>query len=164
MQKFKDAEGREWTIRLTIGAVDRVKGEFEGTIDLLNLAAGKPPLVSQLDSDPALLAHVIYVLAKCRDYPNMSQEDFADLLDAPTFAAAEKAFWAELEDFFQTTGRSDLCRLIEAQKEVREGMQEAMKTKVDELTEMAIEKMQSLATSGQPSGSLPESVDLILSG
>ena len=169
MHSFHDAADREWKVRLSIGAVIRVKDEVPGGPDLLAIAAaepGQPALATLLESDPALLCHVIFALIKPQaDEAGVCEADFCERIDGGSFAAAAEAFWKELELFFRHSGRLDLCRLIEAQGQVRQSVMHRNLAQTEINLENVLDEMRKAdcaarnPTPGKPSGSSPESAD-----
>lgn len=159
MKSFSDAAGRTWLLRITIGAVERVKDEIDGKPDLLALADGTPSLATQLETGPALLCHVVFALLKPQaDKLGLGDADFCEAIDAATFAAAAEAFWGELCDFFQTLGRNDLVRLIEAQHQV---LQRTVERNVTQVAANLDKLLTGPSTPGSTSGDSPESADSI---
>ncbi len=108
---FKDSTGREWSIRLTIGAALDVYDETG--VDLLNpLAAAEGGGLSAVDSliaSPALLAEVVYFCCRAR---TTDKKNFLDHLDGAAFKRASDAFWGEYERFFVASGRATIARAI----------------------------------------------------
>lgn len=107
---FKDAAGREWSIRLTIGTALDVYDETG--VDLLNpLTAndGKLSAVESLIKSPALLSEVVYFC--CRERTTV-KKIFFDHLDGEAFKRASDAFWDEYERFFLASGRETIARAI----------------------------------------------------
>lgn len=117
MHCFKDMEGRDWELGLTIGSIKRVRGVLG--IDLLNLQDGDPPLLTMLALDVELLVNVIFVLVRPQAAEiDVSDEQFGEALGGEAILAAHDAFYAEMEDFYRSLGRNDMVAAIEAQKEV----------------------------------------------
>ena len=104
MKVFKDGQGREWQISLTISAMQALKGIG---IDLANperAREGKEiPLGQELETDLQVFAEALWCLLKSQAIAREAQEsDFLDSLDGPTLHAARLAFREELSDFFQS--------------------------------------------------------------
>jgi len=167
MKMFQDAADRQWNLRITIGAVERVKEEIDGGPDLLALAEGEPSLATRLEIEPALLCHVIFALVKPQaDAMQVTDKAFCEAVDAKTFTEAAAAFWGELCDFFQMLGRSDLVRLIEAQHQVLEKLNLRNRAQVQVNLEHALATVPALqnpsrekSEAGNTSGGSPESAD-----
>lgn len=164
MKPFKDANNRNWELKITIGAAERVKAYFhrdgEREIDLLKLDEGKPPLVAVLDADPALLCHVIFVLLKPQaETAQVDEDKFCEYIDGPTWKSASQVFWEELKDFFRSLRRDDLIAVIDTQHRLLKTVVSRQTDKVLNLNlEALIEKAETTsATRGTPSGDSPES-------
>ena len=79
MKTFTDSAGRTWTVSLTIDAAKRVKGLLD--VNLLELEAGDPPLLTKLGTDVILLCDVIFALVKPQaDAAGVSDEQFGAAL------------------------------------------------------------------------------------
>ena len=130
MRYFKDSSGREWSISVTIGAAMLLKEKLG--IDLLQPEQGKVPLVTRLGTDEILLAQTIAtLLEKQFDEKKVSATDIYDLFDGATLEAAHKAFYEDLIDFFQKSGRDDRATIIRRQMEVIMLGVEKMKTRIE---------------------------------
>ena len=100
MHSFTDAEGRNWTIRIRVSDLRRVKDLGYDLAAWLDDAA----LAARL-ADPCTLAGVLYALiapqaAAGTGIFHVTPEQLADALDGPALAAASEALWEELSDFF----------------------------------------------------------------
>ncbi|MCR9218211.1 MAG: hypothetical protein NXI14_13545, partial [bacterium] len=62
MRTFKDNQGREWTVEITVAAIKRVRG-LAG-VDLMEVLEGSNGLIEKLVRDPVLLCDVIYAACK----------------------------------------------------------------------------------------------------
>lgn len=155
MQTFKDSSGREWTFRVTVGAIARVKGSLG--INLADPQLGEPPLLTRLETDQELLASTMYaLLAPDIEAAGLTPDKFAECLDGEAFGAAHDAFWEELRDFFQKSKRSNLAEMISAQLRVLRKATEASATRVQALN---IDKLVEKAF-GADVGNSPASVGL----
>ena len=117
MRSFKDLEGRQWQVAVTVGSIKRVKGLLG--VDLTDLTSGDPPLLTRLGMDVMLLCDVIYVL--CQPQANergISDEQFGIALGGDAILTASEAFWGELIDFFQQVRRTDQATAIRKQQEL----------------------------------------------
>jgi len=151
MKTFADNAGRTWTISLTIDAAKRVKSLLG--VNLLELDAGEPPLLTRLGTDVILLCDVIYALVKPQaDAAGVTDEQFGSALGGEAVLAAQTAFYEELVDFFRKLGRTDLAKAVDAQRRVIDLAVARIETRIDRLDlQAAVE-----STLGGPSGSLPE--------
>ena len=152
MKTFTDSAGRTWTVSLTIDAAKRVKGLLN--INLLELEAGDPPLLTKLGTDVILLCDVIFALIKPQaDAAGVSDEQFGAALGGEVILAAQTAFYEELVDFFRKLGRTDLAKAVDAQRRMIDLAVRRIETRIDRLDlEAAVE-----STLGEPSTSSPPS-------
>lgn len=153
MKTFTDNAGRAWTLALTIDAAKRVKSLLD--VNLLELEAGDPPLLTKLGTDVILLCDAIFALVKPQaDAAGVTDEQFAAAMGGDAILAAQTAFYEELVDFFRKLGRSDLAKAVDAQRRMIDLAVQRIETRIDRLDlEAAIE-----TTLGEPStNSLPSS-------
>ena len=152
MKTFTDTAGRTWTLSLTIDAAKRVKGLLD--VNLLELEAGDPPLLTKLGTDVILLCDVIFALIKPQaDAAGVSDEQFGAALGGEVILAAQTAFYEELVDFFRKLGRTDLAKAVDAQRRMIDLAVRRIETRIDRLDlEAAVE-----STLGEPSTSSPPS-------
>ncbi|HNQ22490.1 MAG TPA: hypothetical protein PKK06_05290 [Phycisphaerae bacterium] len=161
MKTFTDTAGRTWTLALTIDAAKRVKGLLG--VNLLELDAGDPPLLTRLGTDVILLCDVIFALVKPQaDAVGVSDEQFAAALGGDAVFAAQTAFYEELMDFFRKLGRTDLAKAVDAQRRMIDLAVARIETRIDKLDlEAAVSKTLSEAdgesTRGGPSTNSPPS-------
>ena len=98
MSKFRDAEGREWKLSLTVGMVTRLRTDagFE-----LGKASSADRLGEMLFANPETVARVLWVMIERQAEPlGVTPEAFADGLDGPTIEAASTAILEAIIDFF----------------------------------------------------------------
>lgn len=152
MKTFTDTAGRTWTLSLTIDAAKRVKGLLD--VNLLELEAGDPPLLTKIGTDVILLCDVIFALVKPQaDANDVTDEQFAAALGGETILAAQTALYEELVGFFRGLGRSDLAKAVDAQRRMIDLAVRKIETRIDKLDlEAAIE-----TTLGESSTNSPES-------
>ena len=152
MKTFTDNAGRAWTVSLTIDAAKRVKGLLD--VNLLELEAGDPPLLTRLGTDVILLCDVIFALVKPQaDAAGVTDEQFGAALGGEVILAAQTAFYEELVDFFRKLGRTDLAKAVDAQRRMIDLAVRRIETRIDRLDlEAAVE-----STLGEQSTSLPPS-------
>jgi len=152
MKTFTDSAGRTWTVSLTIDAAKRVKGLLD--VNLLELEAGDPPLLTRLGTDVILLCDVIFALIKPQaDAAGVSDEQFGAALGGEVILAAQTAFYEELVDFFRKLGRTDLAKAVDAQRRMIDLAVARIETRIDKLDlEAAVE-----TTLGEPSTNSPPS-------
>lgn len=93
MSTFKDSTGKEWTVRITVGSIRRVR-ESVG-VDVRKLDSW-----NTMAADMEKLGSVIWALAG-GPASGVTLDDFLDRLDGPAFAAAGEAFVTAAGDFFR---------------------------------------------------------------
>jgi len=148
MKTFTDAAGRTWTITLNLGTAMAVKDKLG--VDLLQPEAGDPPLLTRLGTDELLLGEVLCALLETQFEANkVTAEDVRAGFDGATLLAAQKAFYEELVDFFQSRGRSDRARAVQTQERMIDAAVKAIETRIAGLD---IDE----TIRGVMSGSLPE--------
>lgn len=115
MRSFSDTKSNEWNVSVTIGSVKRVISLLD--VNLLDIEQGDPPLMVKLSTDVVLLCDIIYCLVKPQaDERDISDEQFGQLLGGDAVLAAQKAFYEEMRDFFQRSGRADRVTALEKQE------------------------------------------------
>lgn len=98
MQIFKDRQGREWTVELTLGSVRRIKNLVG--VDLLDIANEK--IFEGLANDPEQLVNVVFAACKPQaEKNNVTDIDFGEAMAGDTIAAATGALLEELVNFIQ---------------------------------------------------------------
>lgn len=108
MSSFRDQSGREWKLRLTVGAVTDVKRE--AGVDLGKVTLSDTAWIQFLFGDPARLVSVLWVLCeKQAQAEGVSPEQFGHLFDGATLEAAGEAFAGAIADFFP---RSRIAKAI----------------------------------------------------
>ena len=166
MKTFTDTTGRTWTIALTLDAAKRVRGLLD--VNLLELDAGDPPLLTRLGTDVILLCDVIFALVKPQaDANGITDEEFGAALGGEAILAAQTALYEELVDFFQGLGRSDLARVVDAQRRMIDLAIARIETRIDQLDldaaiesclpDLPADRQGGQATPGESSTNLPAS-------
>lgn len=155
MKTFNDAAGRTWTLALTLGTAMHVKNKLD--IDLLQPEAGDPPLLTRLGTDEMLLGEVLCALLESQfEAHKVTDADVRNAFDGKTLLAAQKAFYDELTDFFQSRGRQDRAKAVAAQARLIEKATAAIEDKIEMLD---LDHLVDGALSGswpEPSASIPE--------
>ncbi len=96
MAKFRDADGREWAVRLTLGALPRLK---DAGLDLSAAVQAGALDIGGLD-DPDTLGRVLWVLLEPQaEKAGYTPERLAGAMDGPAIYAARLAFAEALADF-----------------------------------------------------------------
>ena len=119
MRSFQDNAGRTWTVALNVAAIKRVRA-LTG-VDLANiitLEPGQKPkmeVLERLASDSVLLVDVLYAVCKGEaDTRKVTDIDFGTSMAGDAIELATTALIDELIDFFPTTKRRVLQKIIAA--------------------------------------------------
>lgn len=153
MRTFTDNASRTWTVAVNVGTLKRVKA-LTGT-DLLEVIEGR--LVERLIADPVLLVDILYAACKPEaDARNVTDEAFGQAMGGDAVEQATEALLEELVDFFPRPRRALLRKALEKYQAM-----EATALRLAEKQLDALDPETALlpATSGEPSGSPPESPD-----
>jgi len=150
MKAFTDRAGRSWTVTLTLGTAMTVKEQLG--VDLLQPEAGDPPLLTRLGTDEMLLGEVLCAMLQHQfETQGVTAEEVRNGFDGQTLLAAQKAFYEELIDFFQSRGRTDRAKAVAKQVKMIDAAVTAVGTRID-----ALDIDQTIA--GAMSGELPEAL------
>ena len=116
MRAFKDKNGIEWEIDLTIGLVEYVKDKMD--IDLLEpVGEGEESLAVNLSMINIVnirkFTELLFVLCEdqCKER-EIEKPAFLKALSSECFKSAYTAFFDEWQSFFQSLGRMDLADAI----------------------------------------------------
>lgn len=132
MKQFTDSAGKTWAISLTIDAVKRIRGLLG--VNLLEIEAGDPPLLTRLGLDIILLCDVIYAAIKPQtEAAGVTDEQFGAALGGEFIKAAQDAFYSELVDFFRGLGRPDLAKAVDAQRRMIDRTIKQITTRIEHL-------------------------------
>jgi len=132
MKTFTDRVGRSWTITLTLGTAMTVKEQLG--VDLLQPEAGDPPLLTRLGTDEMLLGEVLCAMLQQQfETQGVTAEEVRNGFDGQTLLAAQKAFYEELIDFFQSRGRTDRAKAVAKQVKMIDAAVVAVETRIDAL-------------------------------
>lgn len=117
---FKDCEGREWHVKVTIGAVDRILemcrvtiGEESFPLDLYDEDHFAELLKNQRVACAALCATILPQLQAA----NVTSEQFRDALDGDAVANGLEAFWESVVNFSQPELRATRRKILEKIKQ-----------------------------------------------
>ena len=152
MSQFKDAQGREWTVRIDVNALRAVRDALD--FDLLSKRGVEQ--LGDLAADPILLVATLYVL--CKDQiaeRELSEKVFAAALYGDAIAEAVDALLEGLIAFFPERQRRALmavmARIDKVQATAMDKVEAALESgAMDQMIEDQI-------TSGLASTSSPES-------
>ena len=133
MRTFKDNQGREWTVEITVAAIKRVRG-LAG-IDLMEVLEGSNGLIEKLVRDPVLLCDVIYAACKPQaDERQVSDEAFGASMAGDAIEHATAALLEELVDFCPSPrDRANLGRVLKATRDVMDKARDVVERRIDEL-------------------------------
>lgn len=110
---FSDLEGRRWTLKVTIGAVKRIREGLQ--LDLFAAADGG--MFKELAAEPEKICAVIWALihsqAKAAD---VDEAAFWDAVDDTVLNDATTAFFEALVDFFHADKREPLRIVLRKMK------------------------------------------------
>lgn len=148
MHKFKDATGKEWSLLVTIAAVQRAR-EHAGE-DLLRFFAKDKPLVKELAEDPVRLVAVLY--AVCRPQAveaGITPEEFGERMYGDALPQATDALLGAMVDFSpHPKEREMLRRVLATAKRVSD-------RKADSITLPSEEEIEAAMTKAMSGGSSP---------
>lgn len=110
MHAFKDSEGREWQVSITVSAVKRVR-EIVG-FDLVAATEGQQ--LAELAQDPVRIVDVVYALCKPQaDERGVKDEAFGEAMAGDAIDAAVEALLEELVNFSPSRRRPLLVKVLE---------------------------------------------------
>lgn len=158
MRMFKDNQGREWTVEITVATIKRVRG-LAG-VDLMEVLEGTNGLIEKLVRDPVLLCDVLYAVCKPQaDERQVSDEAFGASMAGDAIEHATAALLEELVDFCPSPrDRANLGRVLKATREVMDKARDVVERRIDELIDGgALERAILEAAGGGSSGSAPAS-------
>jgi hypothetical protein len=148
MRPFKDAEGREWKLSMTVPGIERV---LQATgLNIVNPLAPKvgapqheqPDILTLLLNDVVTFSKVLQALLNRQlEKEAVKPEDFAEALDTEALGSAWRAFREEWNDFFQSRSQPEMVTLLDQQA----AAQTKMTGIVTELSPKAMEAMETKA-------------------
>jgi len=166
MRTFRDNQGREWTVEITVAAIKRVRG-LAG-VDLMEVLEGSNGLIEKLVRDPVLLCDVVYAACKPQaDEHGVTDEEFGRAMAGDAIDHATSALLDDLVDFCPSPrSRANLGRVLKATRDVMDKAQDMVEQRIDEminggeLERALVEAMPppAQATAGDSSGSAPASL------
>lgn len=167
MATFSDKTGRQWSLDLTIGAVDRVKRGTDGRINLLHpegLVDGKQTQLL-LMSDLLEFWEVLFLLVEPQcQRDNISADQFGELMAADCLVQAQTVFWHEWSDFFRKLQRLELATALEKMLSWTTMAKEKLKTALKRVPSHQLDRevmMKLDAALNAAFGSLPDSSESI---
>lgn len=137
MKSFKDVNGKDWIISISVGSIKRVR-DLLG-INLLDCI--KSNLIDDLKSDPITLVDVLFCLCKEQaDKAGISDINFGEAMAGDALEQATDAFLEELINFFPSQKRELLAKAME---KVREAEKVAMARAEKQLEELDVSNLTS---------------------
>ncbi len=110
MSRFKDATGREWTLRINVGVIERVR---EIDVDLGDITA---QTMKRLGLDDVLLVRSLWLICEEQaDDASITAEKFGESLVGDCIDDAYAALRGALEDFFPKKKREFFRQMMEAE-------------------------------------------------
>jgi hypothetical protein len=153
MKTFKDTEGTEWQIALTLGVAKKIKDQ--AGVDLLDLDGGN--LFQKLIDDPFTLGDVLYIACQGQaEKRSISAEQFADRLAGDAIAHGTSALLEALVDFFPSSKRPLLTRVLAMAKRVEAEMIRVGTATLDD-PKLEAHVLSQLSSRGNSSTAAPQS-------
>lgn len=126
MQKFKDEHGNEWELKLTIGAAKRLRDIAGISIFAPNNSGGETVsdnVLTAMEYDDVCLMEIVSCLLSPQLLEKgITEAEFVDEATGVTVKNARKALGAEVVNFSQQTGRTNLARNLKMAMEMKEKM------------------------------------------
>lgn len=146
---FKDKNGGEWNLSLTVGLLGRIRERTQ--VDIGKAMRSNDGLAEVLFAEPETLVRILWIVCEQQaEKREASPEQFADLFDGPTIEGATEALLGAVADFFP---RSKISKLIKARlPEMLAKMDEQSEKEVNRMLDQALAK---ISTPSEPPGSLP---------
>jgi hypothetical protein len=131
MPSFKDANGREWLIKLDGPKIKEVRAECG--VDFASLDGNT---FQRLESDPCLLVDVLWVICRSQSAINTTPANFGEAMVGDPIEAATQALLEAIADFFPARKRLLLRSLAAKQTAV---MQKGLDLALAKLNDPALE-------------------------
>jgi len=133
MATFRDTNGRDWHIALTVADIKRVQ-QLTGVL-LTSLVEEKLVPLAELIGDPVRLVDTLYAIVQPQaDAAGVTDEQFGRSLGGDSLEQAANAFVEGLLDFFPSRQRDLLKQLMQKQKELQNALAERSQAEIDALT------------------------------
>ena len=128
MEKFKDTEGKEWEIKITISTIKHVRNELK--VDLSDLES-----IRVLGNDICLLVDCIYTCCKEEaDKSGITDQQFGERMAGESIERASDAFMDELINFFPAQKANLLRKTLARTREILEGQTEEVEKRIADLS------------------------------
>jgi len=119
MRIFKDKSGETWEVSMTVGAAKRLRDRCG--IDIMAPEKTGPdglPGLTSLGVDEFRQAEAIACMLEPQFLARgMDSDQVLDLFDGAALAAAQTAFWEELENFFRSQGHPARAAMVMKQRQ-----------------------------------------------
>lgn len=133
MATFRDTNGRDWHISLTVADIKRVQQLT--SVLLTSLVEDKLVPLAELIGDPVRLVDTLYAIVQPQaDAAGVTDEQFGRSLGGDSLEQAANAFVEGLLDFFPSRQRDLLKQLMQKQKELQNALAERSQAEIDALT------------------------------
>ena len=152
MQTFKDRNGRQWGIEITVGSIKRVRDALK--INLYEMIDENFAGLQRLLSNPIDLVDVVYVLCETSaKSAGVSDVQFGESLSGESLNSMADAFIAAFIDFFPDRRQAAVLQMLVAKsKETVARMCEESEKAIANLDVSSV-----VASLKKKSGTLPES-------
>lgn len=158
MKFFRDTNGRQWQLSVTVGAMKRVQALCGVNLyQIIELDNSKTSLLDRLASDPILLVDVLYAVCKPQaDQIHVSDSDFGEAMTGQTIDDASDALLQEIVDFFPEAKRQAMTRVLSAARRFRTAQEKHLMDLVqdpdfDRKIDSALQKLNPSSGSSQAS-------------
>jgi len=143
MATFRDGNGREWHIHVTVADVKRVK-EQTGLL-LTSLIENQLTPLAQLLADPVALVDTVWVLVEPQaKAAGLTDEQFGQSLSGDSVDQMATAFMEALTDFFPKRQSDLLKTLLQKQRQLQDALADRAEAELGRLTvEQLIESVSS---------------------
>ena len=152
MPTFTDLDNRQWTVKITVADVNRVRDTL--TINLLDVLEDDARILGEIMGNLSLLVDVVWcVCQKQAREQNVTVDQFAEGMGGDVLLRAADSLMEALIDFFpQARMRKAMRKLIQKGQAVSDLVAERLEREIDELDPTtAAEAVFSSATSSAAS-------------
>jgi hypothetical protein len=133
MATFRDGNGREWHINVTVADVKRVK-EQTGLL-LTSLIENQLTPLAQLLADPVALVDTVWVLVEPQaKAAGLTDEQFGQSLSGDSLEQMAAAFMEALTDFFPKRQSDLLKTLLTKQRQLQDALADRAEAELSRLT------------------------------
>ena len=111
MQNFTDDTGRQWTVRVTVETVRRIREQ--AGVNVIDVFSDVDLLQKLMFTDHVLVADCLYAAIRPdADKINITKLQFAESLSGDSLESASAAFLDALANFFPKAQRDALTRVL----------------------------------------------------